>query len=321
MLLAYTLASRAEPSATELEGTFNGSQENGCIRVSLFYYRVDCSYENDHPAIDGIAIPWVGPTVNTVYYRPGSPETRLTHVPAAGDARITPALRGMLMIDDRGTESPDDDTISGTLVVGPAARNLVTRASANDKLLRVIESWDEVIHTLSPTAVTSARRLADGGIEYVIATKGFPNRLCRKADGQDCFPSAAASEAMDGKWGADTWTAPGSAPIGRSPALGGNIGAQTTAVMGGYGCIDNTGGTECRRGISVWGSTVEDPGLDNLLLRVGSDSHGHVTSVEGFWTQEYRVGGGPPVLQSPPDQDNSWLGGRLTLHAATPLSH
>ena len=144
-----------------------------------------------------------------------------------------------------------------------------------------------------------------------MASRGFPSRLCRQADRANCFSSAAAALTSDGKWGAGLWAATSSAPVGRSAALGGNVGAQTTAVMADYRCRDNTNGGECSGGISVWAAVMEDPGLDNLLLRITSDAAGHVLTVTGYWTQEYRVGMGPPALQSLPDQDDSWLGGYL----------
>jgi hypothetical protein len=45
---------------TNLSGTFNNPQENGCIHVSLFFNRVDCSYSHRRLQLNGRPIPWVG---------------------------------------------------------------------------------------------------------------------------------------------------------------------------------------------------------------------------------------------------------------------
>ncbi len=52
---------------TNLLGTFNNPQENGCIHVSLFFNRVDCSYSHRRAELNGKPIPWVGPVVDPVY--------------------------------------------------------------------------------------------------------------------------------------------------------------------------------------------------------------------------------------------------------------
>ncbi len=312
--------------STRVAGTFNAPQENACIHVSLFFYLTDCTYDRSRADIAGNELPWTGPTVNPVYYARGSEHALPTWVPQPGDDRISPALEGRLTIDDAGTPDPADDTIGGTLVVGPAARSVV--ANVNElaggpagRPPRAVISWSSITHRLKATPVTAAQPTGDGGMQYVIASKGFPQRICRKADATDCFPSALAPKTTDGQDAEAVWSAPGNLDITRDSALGGNVGARTTAVMADYTCTDNRGGITCPAHNVVWRNTDEPapgernrseaPGLDNLLLRVVTDSRRRILKVEGFWTQEYHIEAGPGAFQVPEGHDNSWQGGYL----------
>lgn len=321
----------AREVATAVQGSFNSSQENACIHVSIFFYLSDCSYARSHAAIAGQDLPWVGPTVNPVYYLPGSPHAVPDYVPVAGDDRIAPALTGTLVIDDRGTRDAADDRIAGTLVVGPAARSVV--ANVNElaggpagRPPRAVISWTAMTHRLEPTPVSGATRNAAGGFDYVIGSKGFPTRICRAADARDCFPSARAPKTTDGQKGEGVWAAPASVGNTRDSAMDGNAGARTSAVMEGYHCTDNRGGITCPSHNVVWRNAEEPapgarnlseaPGLDNLLLRVVTDAGGRVVAAQGYWTQEYRIDAGPDAFQVPEGHDNSWQGGYLELEAS-----
>jgi hypothetical protein len=201
--------------------------------------------------------------------------------------------------------------------VGPATRSISTRTDTRPNIIRAVESWLRIQHTLAKTPVTTAARNDAGGFDYVIASKGFPTRLCLKKAPEDCFPSAGAAYTADGKWGADTWLAPATVEMAASPALGGNVGASTTAVIEGYSCADTAIGEGCAHGAGLWGG-VGHAGLDNLLLTVSTDAQGRILSVRGFWTSEYRIDFGPPALQAPDGQANSWFGGYLELRAVDP---
>jgi len=301
---------------TALVGTFNRPQENGCLHVSRFYYRVDCGYQRatglDPP------VPWVGPTVNAVYYPRGSPHALPSAVATDGDDRRAPALSATLTVHTRGTAAGADDRLSGVFTVGPAARRLTTRTDANAKPRRAVESWLSITHTLAETSVSAARRNDAGGFDYVLGQQGFPVRLCLQSDPQDCFPSGGAPLTTDGQWAAGVWAAPAAVGVAASPALAGNVGAPTRAVIEGYHCADTSDGAECARGVALWGARA---GLDNLLLEVSTDAQGRVLAARGYWTTEYRVDAGPPALQAPEGQANSWTGGYLELQnaASTPL--
>jgi hypothetical protein len=132
-----------------------------------------------------------------------------------------------------------------------------------------------------------------------------------RSDPTDCFPSAHAPQLTDGKWGAGLWVAPMNVPVARSTFLGGNVGARTTAVVDAYRCADNTRGQECGNGPTLLSN--EDPGFDNLLMKLELEPDGRVVRAELFWTQEYRIGIGPPNLRAPPGVDDSWVGGRIVL--------
>ena len=319
-LCLLPLATSAGTTSTRLAGTFNNGQDNACIQVSLFFYLADCSYARSRASVGGQELPWVGPTVNPVYFAPDSPHAVPAYIPKPGDDRISPALTGTLAIDDRGTPDPADDLISGRLEVGPAARSVVSNInSPAGRPPRLVEKWQAIRHTLAPTAVDFATPNDAGGTDYVIGKRGFPTLLCRKADPADCYTSAYAARTTDGPAGEGTWAAPPADGIGveRAPVWGGgNPGATTTAEFVGHSCADQSGGNECAHANVAWGSDHEDPGLDNLLLKIVTDKRHRIRSVQGFWTNEYYIQGGPEAFQVPEGQDNSWQGGYLQLAPA-----
>lgn len=310
VLTVWWVATASAGVTTPVAGAL-GPVENGCLLVSAFYFGVDCGYtRRDDPQR-----PWVGPTLGPVYFAPDDPHGVPTYTPGTDEQPYSPALQGTIAVDTRDTPVGSDDLVSGQLIVGPAQRSHLSRIDDNTPPQRAVERWTQISHTWPPTAVTYATPNAAGGFDYVIASLGMPPRLCRQKAPQDCFPSALASMTGDGRWGANTWAQASPIPVGRSPLLGGNVGLQTTGVIEGYLCADTAGGAQCEHGVNLWGSR-EDPGWDNVLLLVRTDSQGRVMSAEGFWLNEYRVDAGPPDLRGPSGQDNSWLGGYWMLTGA-----
>ncbi len=319
-LAMQALSASGGEVTTSVSGTFNGSQENACIHVSTFFYLTDCSYGRINETIAGNELPWTGPTVNPVYFAPDSPNAVPDYTPVPGDDRISPTLDGTLTIDDRDTPDPADDLISGVLTVGPTARSVVVNVNElaggpAGAPPRAIESWAGITHTLAPTAVNETAANEFGGIDYVIGSRGFPSRLCHADNPDNCFPSAKAPKTTDGQL-VKRWAAPGTAPITRDTEMGGNIGAQTTAEFTDYKCVDNRDNITCPDHNVIWGGSIEDPGLDNLLLKVSIDADGRVVSAQGFWTNEYHIKAGPPIFQVADDHDNSWQGGYMQLTGA-----
>jgi hypothetical protein len=333
LLLAGTLGhvAQAGETSTAVSGRFNSEQENACIHVSLFFFLTDCTYAANRPEMAGNELPWTGPTVNPIYYELGSEGADPTYEPEVGDGRISPSLSGTLTIDDRDTVDPLDDLIRGELIIGPAARSVV--ANVNElaggpagRPPRAVITWSRTTHTLEPTGFHAATPNELGGSDYVVGSKGFPKRICRKEDPKDCFPSARAPKTVDGQ-DADIWAAPAAVGLTRDAAMDGNVGASTTAVMHDYTCTDNRGDITCPSHNVVWRNGVEPepgqrniseaPGLDNLLLKVVTNDSGHIVSIDGFWTQEYNIIAGPETFQVPDGHDNSWQGGYLQVAGQT----
>jgi hypothetical protein len=318
----------AATTATPIEGTFNNSQENACIHVSTFFYLADCFYSRHNEEIMGQELPWTGPTVNPVYYPVDSPHAVPTYVPVPGDDRIAPPMTGELRIDDRGTDAPDDDLISGTLIVGPAARSVVVNVNElaggpGGAPPRAVMTWTDIVHTLPASPVNTATPNDAGGFDYVIAARGFPERLCLTDDPTDCYPSARAGLTTDGQNAVGRWRGPAAVGVTRDAALENNPGTRTTAVINGYRCVDNRGDVTCPNHNVVWSpaeepdpgvaSFNEGPGLDNLLLRVITDAEHRVISAEGYWTNEYLIKGGPDFFNVPEGHDNSYQGGYMQM--------
>lgn len=329
-LPAVPAAALAGATATPVSGTFNGSQENACIHVSTFFYLADCFYSRQNETIMGQDLPWTGPTVNPVYYPIDSPSAVPTNIPTPDDDRFEPPMQGTLIIDDSGTADPLDDVISGTLIVGPAARSVVVNVNElaggpGGAPPRAVMTWDSITHTIAPAPVNSATPNDIGGHDYVVASKGFPRRLCRVADPNDCYPSARAGLTTDGQNARGTWDGPAEFGVTADPELEGNVGTSTRAVIAGYRCVDNRGDITCPNHNVVWSESAEPargvpgfnegPGLDNLLLKVITDANGKVLSATGFWTNEYLIKGGPDFFNVPEGHDNSYQGGYMQMQA------
>ena len=318
---------QAASVSTKVEGQFNNSQENACIHVSRFFYLTDCSYARTFPELLGNEMPWTGPTVNPIYYAIGGPENDPEYEPYVGDARIAPSLSGILTIYDQDTPDPADDLISAQLQVGPAARNVVANVNeltgAGARPPRTVFTWSKINHVMSPTAVDTATKNEFGGVTYVIASKGFPERVCLTEDQADCFPSAKAPKTTDGQDVDAIWRGPSNVGLTREEAMDGNVGATTIGFMHDYTCVDNRGGVTCPSHNVVWRNHSEPapgvqgeseaPGLDNLLLKVVTDSEGKIVAAEGYWTQEYYLAAGPNSMNVPEGHNNSWQGGYLSV--------
>ncbi|MEZ5566442.1 MAG: hypothetical protein R3F24_13505 [Gammaproteobacteria bacterium] len=332
LVFAWSVPAVAGTVTTELSGTFNNSQENACIHVSTFFYLTDCFYSRHNKTVAGQELPWSGPTVNPVYYSVTSPHAVPTYVPVPGDDRIAPPLHGTVTVDDHGTSAPDDDTISGRWIVGPAARSVVVNVNefaggTGGAPPRAVMTWSGITHTLAPTRIDSATPNDHGGFDYVIGSKGFPERLCLVKDPGDCFPSAHAGLTTDGQTAVSTWDGPKAIGITRDTAMEGNIGATTEAVIADYTCVDNRGQVTCPNHNVVWSPSAEPapgarnrnegPGFDNLVLKVVTNARGKVIAAEGYWTNEYFIMGGPKVFQVPEGHNNSFQGGYLQLRSSS----
>jgi hypothetical protein len=93
--------------------------------------------------------------------------------------------------------------------------------------------------------------------------------------------------------------------IERNAVQGGNIGATTTAVFQDYSCSEQALSGDCATSAVLWGAG-EDPGFDNLLLKIVTDNAGQIVAANGYWTQEWRI-----AFQAQEPGDNSWYGGTL----------
>lgn len=324
MCLLVVSAAVAREVSTEVQGTFNNSQENACIHVSKFFYLTDCFYSRQNEEVVGQKLPWTGPTVNPVYYPVDSVHVDPTYVPVVGDDRFAPPMEGELIIDDNDTAAPEDDRISGTLVVGPAARSVVVNVNelaggTGGEPPRAVMTWDAITHTLESTPFDRAAKNSLGGYDYEVASKGFPGKLCLLSDPDDCYPSARAGKTTDGQNAEGRWSGPATFGVTGDTELEGNVGTHTTAVISGYRCVDNRGDITCPAHNVVWSSGAEPgrgsrnqnegPGLDNLLLKVVTQKDGKIVSVEGYWTNEYYIAGGPGFFQVKDGHDNSYQGG------------
>jgi hypothetical protein len=298
---------------TTLSGRFNSGQENGCLTVALYIYRLDCQYRSrkdlDPPR------PWVGPHDGAAYFSRGSADADPARPIGTPDRRVALAGDAAVTIDDRSTEDPGDDLVRAVFSVGAAARVVTTRVGRKTGgTLRAVESWSRLTHVMATTAVSSASAAPDGTTVYLVGQRGYPGLICRDGGTMDCFPSAAAPAVSLAARASGRWEDTARAPIGRADYLGSNTGASTVARFVDYRCRDNAQGRECASSPILWGNRAK-PGLDNMLLRIVVTPHRSVQSIEGIWTHEFTIVGAPARLGIPEDQPNSWLGGFLRFSA------
>jgi len=328
-----------------INGTF-GSNEHSCTQITHVLGGADCSYGRNWPGAaleaDGTTPGWFGPTFGGGHYALGSPGDALSYIPTSGsytgigtvftpavdDGKIAAPITGTFTINDNDTPSdPTDDLISGAFSIGALARNIATGQSS-----RVVQRWTSMDHVMAATAVNAAATVANGagGVDYVIGSRGFPARVCNRADSADCFSTPNANGVVTGSYDGDFpvsfWTPipPNSIGIERSGQLGdpgwatasprppanpptGNVGATTDATFTGYECLA-TIPTDCSTSAIVWGAG-ETPGFDNLVMKISTNAAGAITSAQVYWTQEYFIGAFGAIA----GYDNSWQGGTFTF--------
>lgn len=280
------------PVSAQLVGS-QDSQEASCTKIAEAFFGNDCTYANSKGATFG---GWTGPDPTGGYYAPGSVGDDPAYTPTAGDARINPSVTVDLSISG-------SNEISGTITIGAAARNVGTGQNT-----RAVESWNSIVHTLTPKVADSTSANAVGGTDYVLGSLGVPGELCLTADSTQCFIPEEGTGAV-GQWNGGVAPAIG---IEASPNLTGlsapNVGTTTTGVLDLIGCADQNG-TDCADSAILW-SANEDPGYDNLILVVSTNASGNIVGVEGWWTQDYRIEFGAP---DDPAFGNSYQAGHFTV--------
>lgn len=329
--MGVSAPSFAVTTVYDIDGTF-ASSEHSCSQITFLFGGKDCSFGGNRTAGGG----WTGPLFGGGHYTVGSAQDLLTYVPTAGDespagsgtfvpaaddSKLAAPITGTFSIDDKDTPALTDDEISASFAIGAMARSIQTGQSS-----RAVQRWTTMDHVIAPTTVSSATANGSGGVDYVIGSRGFPTKICNKADATDCFTTANASNDFAESRFWENLTG-GRVGIERSGLLGdpaftnvqpppaiptGNVGATSTATFTGASCEHNDGATEqCDVGSIVWGAG-EDAGFDNIVMKISTNASGAITSAEAYYTQEYAISlGGAPA-----GYDNSWQGGTFTFTGA-----
>ncbi|MSR08132.1 MAG: hypothetical protein EXR82_01140 [Gammaproteobacteria bacterium] len=317
--LSLVASGPASAAATTyiIDGTFSGVLY-ACTQITFAFSGSDCSYGRNRLAANGT---WLGPLFGGANYPKDSAQSALTYLPTSGDnvpqgssaqANFIPAtpdgklnapLDGELSIDDNGTPGdPTDDIVSGSFTIGALARNVPT-----GQFTRAVQQWTTMDNTLVPTPVNATATVANGagGVDYVVGSRGFPTPRCYRYNAANCFPTEdSVPDFGDARfWG--PLPPAGSVGIEASGLLGdpafvpvqppptiptGNVGASTTATFTGASCATNNGASDdCAVSPLIWGAG-EDPGFDNLIMKISTNNSGQITSALVYWTQEYFIG-------------------------------
>ena len=324
--LSLVASGPASAAATTyiIDGTFSGVLY-ACTQITFAFSGSDCSYGRNRPAANGT---WLGPLFGGANYAKDSPQSELTYLPTSGDnvpqgssaqANFIPAtpdgklnapLDGELSIDDNGTPGdPTDDIVSGSFTIGALARNVPT-----GQFTRAVQQWTAMENTIVPTPVNPTATVANGagGVDYVVGSRGFPTPRCYRYNAANCFPTEdSVPDFGDARfWG--PIPPAGSVGIEASGLLGdpafvpvqpppliptGNVGASATGTIIGGSCETNNGAVDdCAVSALIWGAG-EDPGFDNLIMKISTNNSGQITSALVYWTQEYFIGAfGDPNL-------------------------
>jgi len=342
--LLISLQAGAVTTVYDVSGTLAGT-EMSCTAVTALFTTGDCTYGRNRPGL--VPNKWVGPFFGGGHYNLDGVKDQTTYVPTAGDqvpngtgsfipavddGKIAAPITGTFSINDNQTPGDaSDDKISGAFTIGQMARNQATGATT-----RAVQRWTAMDHVMAEVTVSSATSDGSGGVIYVVASRGFPAPLCSSVNASDCFPSPSAMTDIQNDNQIPFWTAPpaGSIGIERSGLMGepgfvaqpppvpfppnflfpetGNLGASSTATFTGLTCNSNDGqpqnAGQCATSQLIWGSSQENAGFDNILLKVTVTSAGAMT-VDAFWVEEYLIGIGIPI----PGYNNSWQGGKFAL--------
>ncbi len=317
--LSLVASGPASAAATTyiIDGTFSGVL-NSCTQITFAFSGSDCSWGRNRPGANGT---WIGPLFGGANYPKDSPQSALTYLPTSGDnvpagssgaANFIPAtpdgkldapLNGELIIDDNSTPAdPTDDIVSGTFTIGALARNVPT-----GQFTRAVQQWTTMDNIIIATPVNPTATVANGagGVDYVVGSRGFPTQRCFRFDATDCYPTEnLVPDFTDARfWGpippvgsvgierSGILGEPGFTPVQPPPAIPtGNVGARTTATFTGASCETNNGAVnDCVASSLIWGAG-EEPGFDNLIMKISTNGSGQITSALVYWTQEYFIG-------------------------------
>ncbi len=294
---AVTLPAQAQV-AVDFTGT-HGITEGACTQINKLFGTFDCTYGGTN--LVGTPGGWSGPSLGGSYYAAGSVGDSTAYAPVPGDGKLAPTITGQFVITGTGGTA----TVAGTIIVGPAVRNIATGQAT-----RAVQRWTSITHTLAATPVSTAVANGAGGFDYVIGSRGVPAQICL-AGGGACFGlHESGADTVAGP--VNSWGVAGVA--GTKPAVGitsmewvagagatgttdqTNVGATTTGVIAGASCESNdtTVPLDCIAGATLWG-IGEDAGFDNLIMAFSTNAAGDITSGRAYWTQDYYIdlAGGP----------------------------
>jgi hypothetical protein len=333
MIAAGALGFALQANAAALTYNITGNLspvDNSCTQIVFLLGGGDCSYAFGR----GAPNVWYGPSANGSYYTVGSVGDSVDAAPPGTPTYAAP-ITGTITVDDNGTPTGSDDTISGAVIVGAAAR-----AAATGQSTRGVERWDTLTWTFPATAVFSGVDNAEGGKDYVVGSKGFPVPICNLANASDCFPSPNAYTGL-GPLDPDTgdlvpfWSGPDPAGVGIESSVlldppSGNIGAAPTVTFTNYSCAAKNTVTSapdpavCDEATNTANNDVllgKAPNTwGNLILQISTNSSGQITAAKSYWTKPYyiRFPPGSPAT----GENNSWNGGAFTfIGSSRPLAN
>jgi len=343
---------------TITDGAFADS-EASCTRITTNLGGWDCSYGN---LLTTSRPKWLGPTFGGGHYAPGGIQTDPAYrvapgtgtggtttgtstgsgtsrvfVPAIDDGKFEAPITGTFTIDDNDTPvNAADDKLSSTFSIGALVRNI--RAGQTST---VVQTWTRYDHEMAPITVSSATANADGGFDYVLGSRGFPNPICASYNAAFCF--ATENTMADFQTPAGFWAdiPPDQTAIERTGVLGdpdfpvfpdeppqpppavptGNVGATTTGELidgtcaGAYDDPNITIPDLCTTSQLVWGET-EPLGFDNIVIKVSTNSLGAITSAFAYWSEEYFIS----FQSAPAGYDNSVDTGTFSFTAPVPVT-
>jgi iron complex outermembrane receptor protein len=306
-------AAHAATTSTPVIGSL-GVTEVGCpyIITLTFGAGENCTYGGT-TFIATLPPPFgesTGPYSTTAFYDFATTPAvwSVDYVPTFNDQKIQQRVAGSVTVDDNGTPANGaDDRLGFSLTLTtPSGGDILRRINNN-----VVDRYSSMTQVLAPAGVTSATPNATGGFDYVIASDGFP-ALLPYADSNDPANNGRTVGSVEslasfsgGVIDPLRWTDwPANAGFG---SLEGNFGVRTTGTITNPQCINRSGRTDCRNSTVSFGprevgpnqapgggSTAEDVGWDQLLLRVSTDADGLVVAMAGFTVEEFKPFGTAP---------------------------
>lgn len=306
----------ADTTTYRVKGSQSASA-NSCVPFLGLFLGISCSSNQDGEteifgAPDGLAATgWAGPFYSGGFYKQGTAPGVADPGGLIPGGKKAPSLNGKITIDDQGDADPTNDVIGGRVTVGKTTHAYLI----GNPGIYGEASWNKLEYTITPKMADSATPNANGGVDYVIGSRGMPQTLVEiglpDADGDNFAepggPGSPAPTEIGGTFGQGFYQEPGvfnfnptalndtpgiasyesSGPVCSPAPCNTNIGTTATGEFKDFSCVDIASSGACANALSIG----NDPDIDNLTMFISTDGAGNILRGYAFAAREFDTAG------------------------------